>query len=218
MFITLLTLFSIDCRNQSGNDLSPRSILVAGIQGKYMPKYVAVAVAVVSLAACETTSSRPYTPSTDNIMAFQSALTDGGEKVQLSAFTTAAGVESDMTCRALGALEVAPGKTPVSFIEGAMRDELFAAGVYDQKDGSVINGKVTNLEFNSFGTGSWKIALQLSSDAFPQGYEVSTDYSFKTSYSALKACQNVIDAFTPAVQDLIGKAVADPNFGSLVAE
>ncbi len=183
-----------------------------------MLKYVAVAVAVLTLGACETTSSRPYTPSTANIMAFQSALKGDEQKVQLAEFTTAEDVEGEMTCRALGALEVAPGKAPVAFIEGAMRDELFAAGVYDQTEGTTINGEITQLDFNSFGTGSWKIGLNLSSEVAPEGYEVSTDYSFKTSYSALKACQNVIDAFTPAVQELIGKAVADPQFTTLVTE
>ncbi|MFN3312098.1 MAG: hypothetical protein ACK46Q_01350 [Hyphomonas sp.] len=180
-----------------------------------MIKFVCVAVAALSLCACETTSSRPYTPSTSNIMAFQSALKASDAKVQVAPFTMAAGVSENMTCRALGSLEVAPGKTAREFVEGAMRDELFAAGVYDMATGTVIRGELTELDFNSMGTGSWNIALKLSSDALPAGYTVATDYSFKTSYSALKACQNVIDAFTPAVQELISKAVADPSFKTL---
>lgn len=99
-----------------------------------------------------------------------------------------------------------------------MRDEPFGAGGCDQSNATKINGEITQLDFNSFGTGSWKIGLKLSSEAAPDGYEVSTDYSFKTSYSALKARQNVSDAFTPAVQELIGKAVADPQLVGLVAE
>ena len=183
-----------------------------------MIRYVCAAAAVLTLCACETTSSRPYTPSTSNIMAFQSALKDDGTKVQLSAFSAGADVNESMTCRALGALEVAPGKTPVQFVESAMRDELFAAGVYDQSNGNVIRGEVTQLKFNSFGTGSWDIALKLSSESLPEGYSVSTKYKFKTSYSALKACQNVIDAFTPAVQELISAAVADPEFKTLAGD
>ena len=180
-----------------------------------MIRLMCAAAAVLTLCACETTSSRPYTPSTSNIMAFQSALKDDGTKVRLAPFTAAAEVDEGMTCRALGALEVAPGKTPIEFVESAMRDELFAAGVYDQEDGNVIRGNITQLEFNSFGTGSWKIAMNLSSESLPEGYSVSTQYKFKTSYSALKACQNVIDAFTPAVQELIGSAVASPEFETL---
>ena len=144
-------------------------------------------------------------------MAFQSALKKSDAKVQVASFTMGAGASENLTCRALGALEVAPGKSAREFVESAMRDELFAAGVYDA-DGTVIQGQLTELDFNSMGTGSWDIALKLSSESLPEGYSVSTQYKFKTSYSAIKACQNVIDAFTPAVQELIGKAVADPQF------
>lgn len=172
----------------------------------------AAALATLSLGACETTSSRPYTVSTQNVMAFQAAL--GDQKVQVGSFTTADGVSDNLTCRALGALEVAPGKTPVQFIEGALRDELFAAGAIDA-NGQSINGVVEKLEFNSFGTGSWDIALNLSSASLPAGYSVSNSYTFKTSFSALSACQNVIDAFTPAVQELISNAISDPNFAAL---
>ena len=171
-----------------------------------------VALGLLGATACETTSSRPYTVSTQNVMAFQKAL--GDDKVQVGTFALADGVSENMTCRALGALEVAPGKTPVEFIEGALRDELFAAGAIDA-DGTQINGVVEALKFNSFGTGSWDIKLKLSSDANPTGYTVETKYSFKTSFSAISACQNVIDAFTPAVQDVISKAVSAPEFKSV---
>ena len=173
------------------------------------------ALAALSLGACETTSSRPYTTSTENIMAFQSALGASDAKVQLADFSMSEGVDESLTCRALGALEVAPGKSPKEFIEGAMRDELFAAGVYDQAGGKMINGEITELKFSSLGTGSWNIGLKLTSDTNPQGVSVNTEYTFKTSYSALKACQNVIDAFTPAVQETISKVIADPGFASL---
>lgn len=180
-----------------------------------MIKYVCAAAAVLALGACETTSSRPYTPSTSNILAFQAALKESDAKVQVASFSMTPGVSENMTCRALGSLEVAPGKTAREFIEGAMRDELFASGMYDTASGKVIRGEVTELDFNSMGTGSWDIGLKLSSDELPEGYTIATHYTFKTSYSAIKACQNVIDAFTPAVQELIGKAVADPQFKTL---
>ncbi|HRJ01091.1 MAG TPA: hypothetical protein PKV67_09955 [Hyphomonas sp.] len=180
-----------------------------------MLKYLCVAAAALTLGACETTSSRPYAPSTANILAFQAALKETDSKVQVAPFSLASGVSEKLTCRALGALEVAPGKSAREFVESAMRDELFAAGVYDAAKGVAINGELTQLDFNSMGTGSWDISLKLSSTALPEGYEVGTHYTFKTSYSAIKACQNVIDAFTPAVQELIGKAVADPSFKKL---
>ncbi|MEO0881817.1 MAG: hypothetical protein AAFY34_03700 [Pseudomonadota bacterium] len=180
-----------------------------------MKKYFVLASAALALCACETTSSRPYTVSTENIMAFQSKLQSTDQKVQVADFSLAEGVKESMTCRALGALEVAPGKTPVQFIQGAMQDELFNAGAVDTSTGTVLNGRIEQLDFNSFGTGSWTIALNVSSEALPTGYTVDTKYSFKTSYSAVRACQNVIDAFTPAVQELIGKVVAHEQFDQL---
>ncbi|MEL6724624.1 MAG: hypothetical protein AAFP24_06385 [Pseudomonadota bacterium] len=95
-----------------------------------------------------------------------------------------------------------------------MRDEMFTAGAISA-EGQKIDGVVEQLEFNSFGTGAWDIQLKLSSSSLPDGYSVSNSYSFKTSFSALSACQNVIDAFTPAVQELIAKAIADPSFEQL---
>ena len=180
-----------------------------------MYKYMFAGAAVLALGACETTSSRPYTVSTENIMAFQSVLSPTGQKVQVADFSLAESVSERMTCRALGALDVAPGKTPVEFIQSAMQDELFNAGVIDTQNGTVIRGRLDTLNFSSFGTGSWDISLNVSSDNLPEGYNVTTDYSFKTSYSAINACQNVIDAFTPAVQELIGKVVKDEKFPAL---
>jgi hypothetical protein len=167
------------------------------------------------LAGCETTSTRPYETSTDNVIAYQSAFKASGAKVKLGTFTTSENVDTSPTCRMMGALEVLPGKTPVDFIASAFKDELFEAGVYDGASDMVINGNINELKFNSFGTGKWTINMNVSSSAMPDGYDVSTEYSFKTSYSAIRACQNVVDAFTPAVQDLLGKVVASPDFAKL---
>ena len=48
------------------------------------------------------------------------------------------------------------------------------------------------------------------------GYTVSIEHEFKTSFSAYSACQNVADAFTPAVQALIKEITANPGFPALV--
>jgi len=178
-----------------------------------------IAITVIAgtalLAGCETTSSRPYKASTDNILAFQDALQESGKTVKIGNFSASEGVDTSPTCRMMGALEVSPGKSPVEFIESALKEELFEAGVYDNASSNAINGNIKEMKFNSFGTGKWTINMNVSSANMPNGYDVSTEYSFKTSYSAIKACQNVVDAFTPAVQDLLSKVVASPDFVKL---
>ena len=169
---------------------------------------------VFVVAACETTSSRPYKASTENIMAAQTAYKDSDAKLTVGSFSAAEGVDVNPTCRALGAIEVAPGQTPVEYIRDAFQEELFTAGLIDA-NGTKVNGTIENLAFNSFGTGSWDVSLKLSSEALPEGYVVSTSQEFKTSFSAINACQNVIDAFQPTVASLLNNAVTDPKFKTL---
>lgn len=164
-------------------------------------------------AGCETTSSRPYTASTKNIIAFQKAI-PSGKTVSVNEFTAAEGVNTNPTCRALGAIDVAPGQTPVDFIEDALREEIFEAGKFDEA-GVPLSGTITELVPDSLGTGTWTIGMNLASPNLPEGLDVSTVYEFKSSYSAISACQNVVDAFTPAVQDLIAKTIAHPDFEKL---
>ncbi len=172
-------------------------------------------VAIISLAGCETTSSRAYQVVPQNTIALQSQVGAGAKKVSIGNFSTAEGVDAQMTCRALGALEVAPGQTAVEYLRSAFQAEFLQGGLYDQVNGQQIQGVVEKLDFNSFGTGSWKVSVTLKSASLPEGLSVATDFSFKTSYSALRACQNVIDAFQPATAQLIEKAITHPDFRKL---
>ncbi len=174
-----------------------------------------VAAASLVLAGCETTSSRPYKASTENIIALQKSLANSGNKVQVGAFSVASGVDTELTCRAMGAIDVSPGKDAVAFIQDAFREELFEAGAYDAENGRVIKGQITEFNADSWGKGKWEVGLMLSSDSLPNGLNVNTVYEFKSSFSAIKACQNVVDAFTPTVQQLIKQAVEHSDFAKL---
>lgn len=168
------------------------------------------------LTGCDTTSSRPYVASTKNVFQIQSNTQHSAAKVNLASFTKAADVSEDMLCRMMGDVEVAPGKTPVQAIRDAFEEELLLAKAYDPNSSVTINGAVEKLNFESMGSGLWEIGLTVTSNALSQGYTVETSYPFKSSYSAYAACQNVVDAFIPAVQDLISKVVSHPEFGRLM--
>ena len=162
---------------------------ILACNGEFIVKtyFMCAAIAGVMLvSACETTSSRPYKASTQNIMAAQSAFEGSDAKVSMGTFTAGPDVNLDPTCRAVGALEVAPGQSPIEYIEDALQEELFAAGVLSAA-GTAIDGNIEVLEFNSFGTGSWDVAMTLSSEHLPDGYTVSVHHEFKTSFSAINA-------------------------------
>lgn len=88
------------------------------------------------------------------------------------------------------------------------------AGAYDQES-TPVTGTVEVVDLDTLGTGTWKLAIKLRSPKRPAGYQVTTAYSFSSSFSAVSACRNAAAAFGPAVQDLLGKAVDSPEFATL---
>ena len=178
-----------------------------------MKKTIFAAALALLAAACETTTSRPYAPSTNNILQIQRVA--GESKVQVADVILAEGVDGQPTCRLLGALDLSPGRPVEAYIAEAFRQELLLAEAYDVNSSTVLQAEVTQLEPNSIGTGSWKIAMRVSSNR-SDGYSVTTDYSFASSYSAVSACQNVIDAFSPAMNNVFGQVVNHPEFPALI--
>jgi hypothetical protein len=178
-------------------------------------KLLALAGVAMSLAACETTTSYPYQPSTQNVMAFQSALAPSNTKVQLGAFTRDPGINTTPACRMMGPIDVAPGKSMEQYLKDAFQTELFQAGVLSANSGATINGRIDAVDLNTVGTGSWSLTMTLTSSADATGYQVSTSFPFSSSFSAVSACKNASAAFGPAVNDLISKAVSNPGFSRL---
>jgi hypothetical protein len=178
---------------------------------------IGVLMGALTLAACDTTSPvAPYTPSTSNVLAIQSALKPTGKTVQVESFKLAPGVEKP-GCRMVGGLDVTAGKSLDDYFKEALQSELFTAGVYDVKAPVVINAHLTNLKVSTFGTGSWTMAMDVSSNVSP-GYHVEITRPFASSYMAEAACHNAVNAFAPTVQALFGQMIADPQFAKLAGK
>ena len=181
-----------------------------------MRKYqVLLVVSITAFATgCSTTNSIPYKASTGNIIAIQQTLESQGKKVTIGSVTMAPGVEESPTCRLMGPIKVAPGKSLAQYIKDAFVEELFMAKAYAPNAESEINATIDNIKFSSVSPASWDIAMSVSSSNSP-GYSVSVNYGFDTSWDAYSACKNVADAFGPAVQALLGKVVTHPQFSTL---
>ena len=177
-------------------------------------KIFVLLIAGVALSACETTSSRPYDASTTNVLQIKSKLGANNAKVQVGPVDLAPDVNGEPTCRMLGALDVGAGRPVSSYIQEALREELFLADAYDSNSNVIIEATVDKLEFDSFGQGTWDIGLVVRSSVH-DGYRVETNYTYKSSFSALRACQNVVDAFNPTVNELISAVINHPEFSAL---
>ncbi len=165
-------------------------------------------------AGCATTNSIPYKASTGNVIAIQQTLESSGKKVSVGNVSMAPGVEESPTCRLMGPIKVAPGKSLAQYIKDAFIEELFIAKAYAATSETVINAEIEGIKFSSVSPASWDIAMSVSSPG-STGYLVSVNYGFDTSWDAYSACKNVADAFGPAVQALLGKVVTHPQFPDL---
>ena len=166
------------------------------------------------LSGCETTSTRPYEPSTQNVLKFQGALLSSDTKIKLGNFTESKAIGS-LVCRLSGPVDVSPGKSRAEYIKEAMQSELFMARAYDVGGDLEISGSLDSLKFSSVAPASWTIEFKIFSN-ISDGYTVKTNYPFRTSFSAFSACRNVADAWSPAIQQLIQDIVDHPKFNELV--
>lgn len=165
------------------------------------------------LSGCETVTSQRYQASTENVLKMQGEISKD-QKVHLGEFTqNDSGVA--LTCRLSGPVDVSPGTSQAQYIKEAMRSELFMADVYDINSETIITGKLEELRFSSVSPAKWYITLSVSSGK-SEGYTVTTEYGFKTSFSAFGACKNVAETFPLAVQKTISDVISDPRFKSLL--
>jgi hypothetical protein len=181
-------------------------------------RMAALLVATFSIFAtgCSTTSGgAQYKASTQNVVAIQDHAGKSDNKVKLNDFTAAPGANDTMWCRANGPIAIGSGRTPAQFIHDALQEELFLAQAYSNNSPTVISGHLDELKFSSISPAGWEITITLSSST-GASYQTKARYNFDSSWNAINACKNVADAFAPAVQETLKKAIFDARFKSLI--
>lgn len=158
------------------------------------------------LSGCAYNAS-PYGASVANVESIRATAIS---PVSVARFTAAKPGLASITCRAAGPVTVSPSFE--SYIEKAFIDELKLSGAYDPNAKVVLSGKLEEIDFSSGITdGKWVFALTLS-NARNESFTTSSTFGFSGSFVADKACQEVAQAFGPAVQKLISDVVRDPQF------
>lgn len=179
-----------------------------------MIRILIVVVAALVLTACETPTTQRYAISADNNQLIKAL---GASSVGVGTFVGPA--EFNANCRALGALQVADDLTHTQYIQKAFEDELKVAGAFASGTPRVtLTGKVQRLEFSSMRAltgGSWTIDLAMASSN-GKSLLVNEHYEFSSGFSAPEACRNTAEAFSRAVQNLVGKTVRNPEFATLI--
>lgn len=170
-------------------------------------------VGVVGIVSACGYNINPYGASVQNVETIKALRIS---PVAVEKFTTFEPELTSIGCRAAGPVRTPNEQSFEKIIESALTDELKLAGVYDPKSPAIIKGHLEYITFNSnIGAGKWTIKVKISSKANPEGFLVDSQHEFSTNWVADKACQQVAQAFGPAVQDLISKIVSHPQFKSL---
>lgn len=179
-----------------------------------MKKLASLLIVAALLSACETPTTQRYAISADNNQAIKAL---GTSNIGIRTFAGPADFSAN--CRALGPMQVADGLNHTQYIQKAFEDELKIAGAYAQGNARVtIGGKLNKLEFSSskgITGGYWQIELGLDSSNGKK-LDVSEYYEFNSGFVANDACRNTAEAYSRAVQNLVGKAVKSPAFADLL--
>jgi len=177
-------------------------------------KIIGIAAVASVLSACSTYTTPRYAINADtNVMLKNLSAKD------LSVGTFTGPASFDKSCRAAGPLAPPDGISHTDYIRKAFEDELKVAGIYAAANPRItLSGTVKRLEFSSsrgLTGGSWDIEILLQSSNGKM-LPVAEHYEFESGFVADTACKQTAEAYFPAVQNLIGKAVRSPEFKTLI--
>ena len=179
-------------------------------------KMLAVLLAVLFLSACSTFTPQRYSISADNNVALKAI---GIGNIDVGAFSGPSSFDS--ACRGAGPIAPPDNMSFEAYIQKALVDELKVAGMYDDKaPKTTLTGAVEKLSFSSsrgLTGGEWDISLRINSSN-GKSLSVSEHYEFESGFVADTACKQTAEAYLPAVQDLLGKAIRAPEFKGLIVQ
>jgi hypothetical protein len=166
----------------------------------------AIVVAAALMSGCAYNASQ-YGASVRNVEAIKAS---NIKPVAVVQFTSTKPGLSQITCRAAGPVTVTPSFE--SYIEKAFIDELRLAGAYNPASNLTLSGRLEDIDFSSgMSDGNWTFTLTVANNR-NESFTTKSTFGFSGSFVADKACQEVAQAFGPAVQKLIEDVVQNPRF------
>ena len=171
-----------------------------------------IGLAAIYISGCSFNTSK-YGASFENIETLKNY---NGVQVAVKPFTSVKHGQNSITCRGAGSVVTPRRESFESYVHNAFVSELKVAGIYKEQSEITLNGHFTKIDFNSnVGNGKWIFELTASSNK-EKTLQISTKHEFSTNWVADKACQQVAQEFSPAVQFLIRDLITNPKFKELI--
>ena len=167
---------------------------------------------VIAISACSTYTVNNYGISAENIELMKAM---DGVQFAVNQFTATKPGLVKIQCRGAGPVSTPNKESFESYITAALVSELKISGIYSESSDIRIDGFLEKLDFSSnVGSGKWMFNVDVSNSA-GVSYKVNSVFEFSTNWVADKACQQVAQAFVPAVQNLIKDIVSNEKFKEL---
>ena len=146
-----------------------------------------------------------------------------GREIGVGAFSYEKGDKTSFMCRDVGLIKLPEEQNFAAYFQEAVTAELKKSGLYSESSDLVITGVINQIDYkseaedwgSSLSSGAWEISLTLVSSN-GDSMKVENEYQFNTNWDARSACEKSAQAFIPAVQHLIYKAVASDGFAGLL--
>ncbi|MGB5867388.1 MAG: hypothetical protein WBG69_05885 [Arcobacteraceae bacterium] len=171
---------------------------------------VAVAVLSIGFTGCGVKVAT-YGASSENV----SQLKKYDTKLNVNNFTATTS-ESSIMCRLSDPIKTPNGESFEQYVENALIEELKMAGLYSKDAKITLNGHLNEVSASSTpGTANWEFSVKVSSSN-GESFTVTSKKDYSSSFMAHYACNDMAEAFKPAVQKLITSIINHPKFSSLV--
>lgn len=175
-------------------------------------KYVIILFTVCIISGCGSFATNRYSISTDNAVMLRSF---EGSQLNVENFFDKNNV-SEISCHFHGSVHTVDGEPFAKFIEKALSDELKMAGVYSKTAPVTISGHLDSIDFSTAFDTRWDITLTLKSST-GKSVTITENYQYNGSVFGSDGgeCGQAALAFVPAVQNLVGKIIAQlPNLAN----
>lgn len=141
----------------------------------------------------------------------------GRGQIGVGTFTNKAEFDNDCGINA-GTLAMPNKLSFEEYIRKGLVKELEAAGMYDDSSEITLSGTIEKLEFFSrinIYTSYWKFGVRLNSSNGKSLY-VTEQFNFDAGGNNRADCQEIANAYMPAVQKILNKVIAAPEFEFLI--
>lgn len=166
----------------------------------------------LSLAACVSAPAPKYQPSIDNT----SLLMQRALEMDVGAFTAATGVENESLNVRGSRLRGGSDGTYATYLREALVTELQTSGGYAQGHGLRLEGELTANDLSAgIDMGKAKVGARFvlrHDDRVVFDKELVSEHQWESSFIGAIAIPAAMDSYGAAVQKLIGKLLADPEF------